>query len=334
MLFAAVVVMIAAAAFLTGCRKAAHPSETRAVMGTNITVVVYDPGVTMHDMKPVFGEVFSLLGDFERKTLSTGSLNQVSGISTGAGNQSVPLDADVFQMLMKALHLYDSSGEIFDIRYGPLLDLWRFGNHPRVPSKAEFDSALTLVEQGGMFVAGNSILLAKKGMRFDVREIAPGYALDLAAAKLAERGVRSAMIYSPRVCRTMGDPPDRRGFPFVVSDPLKTGAPWATAWVPVGGTAYASAGQDRFESGGKFYHSLLDRRTGMPAEKCAAALVQAGDAATAEALAYAVFVWGTPDSLAADGKKAVGGSAVVREQNGKLEVSAKGSLADRIEVSQ
>jgi hypothetical protein len=49
-------------------------------------------------------------------------------------------------------------------------------------------------------------------------------------------------------------------------------------------------------------------------------------------LAYAVFVWGTPDSLAAEGKNAVGGSAIVREENGKLSVSAKGSLADRIEV--
>jgi len=329
------VALLAAIALMTGCRKsAAHPSETREVMGTKVTIVVYDAGVTLRDMKPVFTDVFNLLGDFERKSLLPGTLNQVAGLSSGAGNQSVPLDAEIFDMLMKALRFYDQSDKVFDVRYGPLLDLWRFENKPRVPSKTELDSALTLVAAGGIFVAGNSILLAKRGMRFDAREIALGYALDLAAAKLSERGVRSAMIYSPRVCRTMGDPPERRGFPFALANPLQSNTPWANVWVPVGGTAYASAATDRFTAGGKSYHSLLDPRTGMPAEKCAGALVQARDAVTAQAMAYSVFVWGTADSLAAEGKTAVSGTVIVRDRNGKFDVSTSGSLADRIEVSK
>jgi thiamine biosynthesis lipoprotein len=303
-------------------------------MGTKVTIVVYDPGMTMQDMKPVFTEVFNLLGDLGRKTLLPGTLNEVAGLSSGAGNQSVPLDATVFDLVMKSLSLYDASNKVFDVRYGPLLDLWQFGAKPRVPAKAELDSALSLVADGGMFVAGNSILLAKRGMRFDVRELALGYAFDLAAAKMTERGVRTAMIYSPRVCRTMGDPPERRGFPFTVANPLKSDTPWAEVWVPVGGTAYASASVDRFVAGGKAYHSLLDPRTGMPAERCAGALVQARDAATAQAMAYAVFVWGTPDSLASEGKAAVSGAAVVRDKNGMLDVSTSGSLAGRIEVSK
>lgn len=333
--WAVVTALLAAVALMAGCRKSvAHPSETRDVMGTKVTIVVYDPGMTMQDMKPVFTEVFNLLGDLGRKTLLPGTLNEVAGLSSGAGNQSVPLDATVFDLVMKSLSLYDASNKVFDVRYGPLLDLWQFGAKPRVPAKAELDSALSLVADGGMFVAGNSILLAKRGMRFDVRELALGYAFDLAAAKMTERGVRTAMIYSPRVCRTMGDPPERRGFPFTVANPLKSDTPWAEVWVPVGGTAYASASVDRFVAGGKAYHSLLDPRTGMPAERCAGALVQARDAATAQAMAYAVFVWGTPDSLASEGKAAVSGAAVVRDKNGMLDVSTSGSLAGRIEVSK
>jgi thiamine biosynthesis lipoprotein len=333
--WAVVTALLAAVVLVAGCRKSvAHPSETRDVMGTKVTIVVYDPGLTMQDMKPVFSDVFNLLGDLERKTLLPGTLNEVAGLSSGAGNQSVPVDATVFDLIMKSLGLYDLSNKVFDVRYGPLLDLWQFGKKPRVPAKADLDSTLPLVADGGMFVAGNSILLAKRGMRFDVREVALGYGLDLAAAKLAERGVRTAMIYSPRVCRTMGDPPERRGFPFAVSNPLKADTSWAEVWVPVGGTAYASAGVDRFMSGGKTYHSLLDPRTGMPAEKCAGALVQAADAATAQAMAYAVFVWGTPDSLAKEGRSAVSGAAIVRGQDGKFTASASGSLAGRIEVSK
>jgi thiamine biosynthesis lipoprotein ApbE len=330
----AVAALVAVVALGAGCRKSVvHPSETRNIMGTTVTIVAYDPGLTMPDVKPIFAKVFDMLSNFERMTLLPGTLNQVAALSKSAGNQSLPLDTSVFGMLMKALRFYDTSGKVFDVRYGPMLDLWQFGEKARIPTPSELDSVRTVVVDGGMFVAGNSILLAKRGMRFDPREIALGYAFDLAAAQLAQ-SVRNAMIYSPRVCRAMGDPPERRGFLFAIANPLHLDTAWATVWVPAGGTAYASAGVDRFESGGKAYHSLLDPRTGMPARTCAGALVQAADAATAQAMAYSVFVWGTPDSLAAKGRAAVNGSVIMHEQDGDFELSASGSLAGRIEVSR
>jgi hypothetical protein len=72
----------------------------------------------------------------------------------------------------------------------------------------------------------------------------------------------------------------------------------------------------------------------MPAEKCVGTLVHADDAVTAQAMAYAVFVWGTADSLTADGQSAVSGGVVVHEEDGELDISASGSLAGRIEVSK
>jgi FAD:protein FMN transferase len=323
------------AVLIASCRKsAAYPTETRDLMGTSVTITVFDPGVSASDMKPVFSEIFTLLADWERQTLLPGTLNQVWGLSKSAGNQSVPLDPQVFKMLMKALQFYDASGKVFDVRYGPMLDAWQFEKNPRVPSKSMLDSLQSLVINGGMFVAGNSILLAKPNMRFDAREIAVGYGLDLAAVKLAERGIRTAMIHTPRVCRTMGDPPNRKGFPFKVANPLTPEKTWGEAWVPVGGTAYASVGVDRFMSGGKAYHSLLDPRTGLPADQCTAVLVHSPDAVTAQAFAYAVFVWGMTDSLSAEGKKNVDGSVIVREQGGKFSVTENGSLADRFEFSK
>lgn len=328
-LLLAVVVLIS-----FGCKSKVHPSETLNVMGTTVTITVFDPGMTAADMKPVFGEIAGLMADWERKTLLPGSLNQITGISKGAGTQSVPVEQPIFDMLMKALRFYDASGNVFDVRYGPMLQKWGFGQKPRVPAKAELDSLRPFVADGGMFVAGNSILLAKQGMSFDVREIALGQVMDLAAVKLADRGIRSAMIASPRVCRTMGDPPDSKGFPYFIADPVNLEKKWAKVFVPVGGTAYASVGVDRFESGGKSYHSLLDARTGLPAERCAGAVVQSKDAATAQAMAYSVFVWGTPDSLAAEGKTEIAGCIIVKSNGSTLDANATGSLAGKLEVSK
>ena len=326
---------VAAILALNGCGKVkSYPSETRTVMGTSVTVTVYDPGMKTSDLKPVFSQIFDTMTDWQKKTLDPGADNQVSGISKGAGNQSIPVDAPVFEMLMKALRLYDQTGKVFDIRYGPMLDLWGFDGKPRVPTTAELDSMKPLVSDGGMFIAGNSILLAKKGMRFDVREIAIGHAFDMATSVLAQHGIHSATISSPRICRAMGDPPDKRGFKMTLANPLHPEQPWATVWAPIGGTAYTPASVGHFEAGGKTYSAMLDPRTGMPVSQCAGAVVQAPDAATAQALAYALYVAGSTDGFDKDGKAAVGGSLIVRDQGGQLQVTKNGSLADRFETSK
>jgi len=316
----------------SSCRKVVTPSETRDVMGTKVTITIYDEGLKPDQLKTIYDDAFKLMTELDRSALRPGVNNEVRAISKGAGVQSVPVGPDVFELLTKAFRLYDLSGKVFDIRYGPMLDLWGFDSKPRVPTQAELDSVKTLVGEGGMFVAGTSILLGKPGMRFDVREIAIGHALDAVATKLAQHGVHTAMIASPRVARTMGDPPDKRGFRFTLADSRSGENPWATAWVPVGGFAFADANVDRFELGGKGYCSLLDPRTGMPAATCIAAAVQTTDAATAQALAYSLFVLGGTKDFAPDGQKAVLGNVIVRGEPGKLQAEKSGSLAERFEL--
>ncbi len=322
---------------VAGCkskRTTEYPSDTRKVFGTNVTVTVYDPGHTQADLKPVFDDAFAFLMQWDKRAYSPGKENQVLNISTGAGRESVPADSDVFGMLMKGIRLYDASGQVFDIRYGPMIDAWGFGGKPRVPSSQQLDTMKAYVTDGGMFVAGNGILLAKPGMRFDARELAPGYAFDMLAARLAQRGIRSASIHSAYVWRTIGDPPDKRGFEVTFGSPVSADSGWVKGWAPVGGIAYASPSKDRFESGGKAYHSFLDPRTGMPSNKTLGAIVQAADAATSEALAYAVFIHGTTDSLDASGRQMVGGGAVIQGTLEKPSVKASGSLANKIEVGK
>lgn len=322
-------------ALAIGCKKTPPAtSETRSVFGTDVTLAIYDPGLTAERLRGTFDEAFQLMSEWEKKTLLPGADNQVAAIAEAAGERSIPADKPVFDMLIEAIRFYDTSGKVFDIRYGPMRDAWGFGDRPRVPSAETLDSLKQFVEQGGLFVAGNSILLAKKGMRFDVREIAIGAAFDQVAAKLAGSGIRSAMISCPRVCRTMGDPPDKRGFEMTVGDPHDLSSPWAKLSVPVGGIAYACAGVDRFSENGMWYHSLLDPRTGWPAARCAGTIVQAPSAAAAQALAYGAFVFGTLDSLDRQGRTAIGGSVVIREDDGTLTMTSAGSLADKIERIQ
>ena len=315
-------------------KKVTGPSETRSILGTTVTLTIYDPGHQPAELKKLFDEQFAFMADWEKRALKPGPDNQVQHISTGAGVQSVTTDQDVFQMLMKAIRLYDASGQVFDIRYGPMLDAWGFDNHPHVPSQAQLDTLKAYVVDGGMFVAGNGILLAKQGMRFDVRELVEGYVFDLVASRLAEKGIHSAAIHSPHVWRLMGDPPEQRGFRVSLGHPLTGDSAWAEVWAQAGGIAYAAANKDRFEANGKSYHSLLDPRNGMPASNVLGTVVQSADAATAQALAYAVFVHGTVDSLDKSGQVAVSGSALFSGSADHPQVNASGSLAHRVDIGK
>ncbi|MBI5060512.1 FAD:protein FMN transferase [candidate division KSB1 bacterium] len=323
---------------MAGCKgkkaESQWPSETRDAFGTKITITVFDPNQKPEMLKRIYDEVYPVLTQFEAKSFKPGPDNQVLGISKGAGEQSIPVDPATFDFLMKAMRFYDYGGQAFDIRYGPMLDAWGFDTKPRVPAKAELDSLQSYVAQGGMFVAGTSILLAKPGMRFDAREIALGYALDLAAKRIAEIGIRSAAISTPSTWRFIGDPPDPKGFPAKIRNPLQADSSWATVFAPVGGLAVKSASDGAFSSGGQAYHRILDPRTGMPANRLAAAIVQSPDAITAQAMAYALMVSGSVDSCDANGKTAVGGAVLVKNAGGKLSEIKSGSLANSFDLAR
>lgn len=329
------VVMILAGVLLNSCKKPAEPvgpTTTRAALGTTVTIQILDPGYDEASTAEIVNEIFTIFRSWERRVLTPGPENQVSSLSTGAGEKSVTVDDDVFDMLMDALRMYDASGKTFDIRYGPVLDAWNVDGEPRVPAQAELDSLQSLVTNGGMFVAGKSILLAKEAMRFDARQIAVGYILDAAAAKLAGHGIRSAVIHTPYIWRFIGDPPNRKGFKAVLPHPTTLDSAWATVYCPTGGMAYLTAASHEFEVGGVKYNTLFDPRSGMPAASCIGAAVQAPDAAAAQALAYGLFVHADPEQFTGVGKESVTGTIVVRGQEKGLFVDKRGTLGEHFDL--
>jgi FAD:protein FMN transferase len=317
---------------MAGCKsktaESKWPSDTRDAFGTKFTVTVFDPNQKPDALKRIFDEAFTAIAQFEGKVYKPGADNQITGLSKGAGEQSIPVDQTVFDFLMKGMRFYDYGGQTYDLRYGPMLDAWGFDTKPRVPAAAELDTLKGLVAQGGMFVAGTSILLAKPAMRFDTREIAVGYALDLAAKRLAEVGIRSAAISTPNTWRFIGDPPEQQGFPARIRNPLKADSVWATIYSPVGGLAVKSVSDGAFSGNGQTYHRILDPRSGLPASKLAAAIVQSPDAVTAQAMAYSLMVTGSIDSCDNNGKAAVGGAVLVKNAGGNLTEAKSGTLAN------
>ncbi|MFH1012002.1 MAG: FAD:protein FMN transferase [bacterium] len=282
---------------LSGCApKEKSISQTRPLLGGEVTITIYDKGQTRESLQPAFDEAFRVMSELEAKILLPGPENELEKLSANAGGQSVPLSPAVFDLTMEALRLYDQTEKVFDIRVKPMLDAYGFGANPRVPDDSELDTLKNLVAEGGLFVAGKSVLLSKKGMGFTLYKIGPGFLLDQAASSLADKGIQTATIQAGRLIRLKGQPPHSQGFPVTIVDPSDSKS-LGTLHLPAGGYALVANDEGLFEKEGKKYHRLLDPRSGKPANLCTAFAVSAKNAAEAQALALSAFILGPTDGL-------------------------------------
>ena len=282
----------------SGCTKKGKPmSETQSLLGTEVTITIYDEDQTPESLQPAFDEAFRVMRELEIQMLTPGPENELEKVASGAGNQSIALSPRIFNLVMDALKLYEETEKVFDIRVKPMLDAYGFNVKPRVPADAELDSLQQLVTEGGMFVAGKSILLSKKGMGFTLYKIGPGYILDQAAIALASKGIQSAMIQADRLVRVTDKPSDSQGFKISVDNPSESDKPLETLSIRMGGYAMVTNDEGAFSKDGKNYHMLLDPRSGKPADLCTAFAVYAADAAHAQALALSAFILGPTEGL-------------------------------------
>ncbi|MBU1706751.1 FAD:protein FMN transferase [bacterium] len=303
---------------LNGCAPKSQPiSETRQLLGTDLTITVYDKNQTKEALQSAFNETFNLAQDLEARILLDGPENELNKLTSEAGEQSVPLSTPIFDLVMEALKLYEQTDKVFDIRVKPILDAYGFDKEPRVPTPTELDTLQQLVTEGGMFVAGKSILLAKKGMGFTLYKIGPGYILDKAAERLTNQGIQSATVQTNFLMRTVGNAPDVKGFLCKVADPTGAAESLGNVFLPVGGYAMVTCNEGVFEKDGKKYHMLLDPRTGKPAELCTAFAVHAKSAAEAQALALSAFILGPTDGLTLLDKFEGASGLAFFEENGK-----------------
>jgi FAD:protein FMN transferase len=154
----------------------------------------------------------------------------------------------------------------------------------------------------------------------DLGGFAKGHAVDNAAALLARRGIRHAMVSAGGDSRVIGD---RRGRPWTVGvrDPRRAGE--IVALLPLEDTAISTSGDYErfFERDGERFHHVLDPRTGRSAQRVRSVTILAADGLTTEALSKTVFVLGAEAGLALI-ERQPGVDAVVVDADGTLHCSS------------
>ncbi|GAC1351230.1 MAG: FAD:protein FMN transferase [Polyangiales bacterium] len=252
--------------------------------------------------------------------------SEVSRINAAAGVASVEVSSDLLTVLRGAREMHEASHCVFDVSYYALKGLWHFDqdSNVQVPTDAEIRARLPLIDGRKIAVdeVARTVRLPRKGMAINLGGIAKGYAVDKAAAVLAEHGFTNAVVQAGGdllVRGKKGNDPWRVG----IRDPR--GAiddSFAIASIHDGAFSTAGDYERAFVKDGLRYHHIMDPRTGFPARACRSVTVLAPDALTADELDDAIFILGPEQGLALL-EKYPGSGAVIIDKDNKVIVSER-----------
>lgn len=283
------------ALLLTSCTKSPEPvSRTEYhLLNTVITISLYDT----RD-EALLDLCFDQIARDEKLFSKTVQGSDIDRINHGDG-QPVTVSDETAELLQKALFYCELSGGRFDISIAPLSGLWDFNSDtPKMPSREEIAEKLPLVDYRQIQIEGNTVQIPK-GFALDLGGIAKGYIADRVRTLLLENGVKSAIINLGGNILTVGEKPDGEPFSIGIRKPFRGQNDLETT-VKVRGLSVVTSGiyERYFEMDGKFYHHILDPKTGQPYDNgLASVTIISKDSTDGDALSTALFAMGAEEGL-------------------------------------
>ncbi len=198
------------------------------------------------------------------------------------------------ELLRYSRSLTEATGGAFDISASPLWRLWGFARREgRIPSSDELAHALGCVGNGWWDCddSQRTVRFLKAGVELNLGSIGKGYALDLAACRLMEAGIRDFVLNggdsSVLAC---GDRSGGDGWLVGLAHPLVANRRLGLLRLRNRALGTSSAARQFFYHVGRRFGHVLDPRTGWPVQHWESVTVVAACAAAADALATAFFV--------------------------------------------
>jgi thiamine biosynthesis lipoprotein len=285
---------------IAGCAKKEPVRQSQTLMGTVVTISVFDTDKPKDVVQDDINMAFAAIQRVDTMMWGNSENSDVRHINELAGQRSATVSEATFQVIMEALKLFDKTDEAFDIRVGPLVDAWGFNtDHPAIPDSASLEKARSLSTQGGIFVAGQSIMRGKEGMKLDLSGLAKGYAVDQAIKVLADHGVQSAIVEAGGDLKVLGTRDDKgTKWHIAIRHPRKPDVYWGIMDILSGAAATSGDYENYFEKDGKRFCHIIDPKTGYPADKCVSVTIWGDNTMRCDALATALFVLGPEKGLA------------------------------------
>jgi thiamine biosynthesis lipoprotein ApbE/Na+-translocating ferredoxin:NAD+ oxidoreductase RnfG subunit len=218
-----------------------------------------------------------------------------------------PSGSDLLAWLDHAGWMAQVTDGAFDPAVGALVDVWGLrGKTPARPTTAALDMALgsTGVSLFSADPEAGTVTRRDSDARLDPGASGKGWALDMAAEVLRQRGVDRALLSFRSTLLAMGPPPGEEAWTVPV---VHDGSGRVVARVALLDRALSVSGGSLrpFDDGGRELGHVIDPRDGEPVPAARLAWVTHPSAATADALSTALLVEGLTLSLVLDAEGSV-----------------------------
>ena len=252
--------LLSAAFLLTGCSGAPTQEPETATFFAMDTAMDF----TVYGDAALLDEAETLIGSLEEQVSVTDEHSDIYAIDhTGSGS----LSGNAAELMEQALELCRRTGGALDISVYPIVRAWGFttGGY-QVPDEETIQSLLPLVDYTQIqYDAATGVVTLPEGMEIDLGSVAKGYAGQLAAQMLRERGVQSALLNLGGNVQTVGTKPDGSPWQIGIKDPQGEDAMMVLSVEDQ--AVVTSGGYERyFEQDGQTYWHIMDPSTGHPAD--------------------------------------------------------------------
>ncbi|TCS42627.1 FAD:protein FMN transferase [Reinekea marinisedimentorum] len=229
--------------------------------------------------------------------------SDISRISRAGVNEPVSVDELTINVLEAALTIAEQTDGNFDPTVAPLVNLWGFGPTPRnnkLPEASEVARLAASVGYQALTVDRITQTVEKNAPReLDFSAIAKGYAVDLIAEHLEQRGITNYLVEVGGEMRLSGTKPGNESWRIAIEKPdVEQRAVFKI--LEVSGAAVATSGDYRnyFESDGVRYSHTINPATGYPVKHNLASVTVVMDSCmSADAYATAFLVMGAERAL-------------------------------------
>lgn len=231
-------------------------------------------------------------------------INNVMTINLNAGKQAVKVDEDLFNMIKFSLDNYDKVLGKTNVAMGKVLDIW---HNIRKENEGKDDKEIVLPKSEDLIEANKytdikkiildeenkTVYITDPNMSIDFGAVAKGYAVEIVAKELEEKGIENASINAGGNVRTIGNPGDgRKTWGVALQNPDVESSDYLDVLYIEGSKSIVTSGdyQRYFTKEGKKYHHIIDPSTLWPSETYAAVVVVTKDSGLADLLSTALYL--------------------------------------------
>ncbi|MDO1511608.1 FAD:protein FMN transferase [Maribacter confluentis] len=267
--------------------------RTMKLMGSrfDITVVAKDPVEANGYIDLAVNEITRI----EQLISSWDANSQTAEVNRNAGIRPVQVNAELFELIQRAISISKLTDGAFDISYASMDNIWRFdGSMKEMPTAEEIKASVSKVGYQHIVLnkENSTVFLKSKGMKIGFGAIGKGYAADKAKDVLIAKGVVAGIINASGDMNTWGKQPNGNEWNVAITNPMDKNKVFAV--LPITNGAVVTSGN--YEKYVTFedvrYTHIIDPRSGYPATGIISVTVFAPKAELADALATSVFVMG------------------------------------------